>query len=242
MSDQDRVPRMFAALIRHGDYHQLPDTPSAHQPFPLTVKGERQAAEAVDRLRSVCLEKGWALCSSVNSSEQLRAWQTADIIAKGLHQRCSQPFDLESFPELAERSMGSAANLSLQQIEDIVKQDPRCSALPKDWKANSHFCLPLPGAESLMAAGARVAAHLISQMKDLARTADTDTLKIFVGHGASFRHAAYHLGLLSFDQIGQLSMYHAQPVLLEYLPSGEWRHESGAWKVRGPSHQAAPID
>ena len=39
------MPRLIAALIRHGDYRKLPDTPSAHQPFPLNAEGEAQAAE-----------------------------------------------------------------------------------------------------------------------------------------------------------------------------------------------------
>jgi hypothetical protein len=40
------------------------------------------------------------------------------------------------------------------------------------------------------------------------------------------------MGVLSFEQIAQLSMYHAQPVYLEYLAQGGWRHVGGEWKVR----------
>ena len=40
------MARLFAALIRHGEYAQLPDTPSAHQPFALTDKGRAQAYDA----------------------------------------------------------------------------------------------------------------------------------------------------------------------------------------------------
>jgi 2,3-bisphosphoglycerate-dependent phosphoglycerate mutase len=58
------------------------------------------------------------------------------------------------------------------------------------------------------------------------------TLALFVGHGAAFRHAAHHLGILTFDQIAELSMYHARPVYLECLPDGRWRQVGGEWKVR----------
>ena len=40
------MPRLVAALLRHAEYRQLPDTPSAHQPFPLTDKGRQQAKQA----------------------------------------------------------------------------------------------------------------------------------------------------------------------------------------------------
>ena len=44
---------LIAVFIRHGDYQQLPDTPSAHQPFPLTQAGEKQAQQAaVSTLRT----------------------------------------------------------------------------------------------------------------------------------------------------------------------------------------------
>ena len=59
-----------------------------------------------------------------------------------------------------------------------------------------------------------------------------DRVKLFVGHGAAFRHAAHHLGVLAFEQLRQLSMFHCQPVLIEYTPGGQWRHLGGDWKVR----------
>lgn len=40
------MPRLIAALIRHAEYQQLPDTPSAHQPFALTTTGEQQERAA----------------------------------------------------------------------------------------------------------------------------------------------------------------------------------------------------
>jgi 2,3-bisphosphoglycerate-dependent phosphoglycerate mutase len=94
--------------------------------------------------------------------------------------------------------------------------------------------LPLPGAESLLQAGERVAGHLSESMAALPPD-DHDRVKVFVGHGAAFRHAAYHLGVLAFEQLRQLSMFHCQPLMLEYLPDGSWRHVGGDWKVREES-------
>jgi 2,3-bisphosphoglycerate-dependent phosphoglycerate mutase len=227
------MPRLIAAIVRHGAYRQLPDTPSAHQPFPLVAEGERQAREAAARLRRLLGEQRLALCPEVDSSQLLRGWQTAGIMLQELQDLFPKPPELNGFDNLAERCVGSAANLSITQIEAAVREDPRYPELPPDWKSDSRFRLPLQGAESLLEAGGRVAGHLRERMADLAATARHDTLKLFVGHGAAFRHAAHHLGVLQFDDIRRLSMYHARPVLLEYRSDGPWRHAGGEWKVRG---------
>ncbi len=226
------MPKLIAALIRHGDYRQLPETPSAHQPFPLTTEGKIQAKEAGTTLRETLRASGWALSPSVDSSQLLRAWQTAQIITGELAAQFDTPPEVTGFDDLAERGLGSAANLTITAIEAIVREDPRFPELPPDWKSNSRFRLPLQGAESLLQAGERVAAHIKASMEMLAGQVDRDTLKLFVGHGAAFRHAAYHMGVLSFEQIAQLSMYHAQPVFLEYRAKKGWRHIGGEWKVR----------
>jgi 2,3-bisphosphoglycerate-dependent phosphoglycerate mutase len=227
------MPRLIAAIVRHGAYRQLPDTPSAHQPFPLVAAGERQAREAAAGLRTLLAEQDLDLSAQVHSSQLLRAWQTARVMLQQLHDLFPEPPQIAACDELAERSLGSAANLTIAQIEAIVREDPRYPELPPDWKSNSHFRLPLQGAESLLQAGERVATHLRTQMAALAATAGGDTLQLFVGHGAAFRHAAYHLGVLAFDDIRRLSMHHARPVLLEYRAHGPWRHVGGEWKVRG---------
>ncbi|MES9900074.1 MAG: histidine phosphatase family protein [Sedimenticola sp.] len=226
------MPRLIAALIRHGDYRQLPKTPSAHQPFSLTSEGEEQAHQAGVKLRESIDSNGWALSASVDSSQLLRSWQTAQIIIDEIIDRFLTSPVLTGYDDLAERGLGSAANLTIGEIEAIIREDPRFSELPSDWKSNSGFRLPLQGAESLLEAGERVAGHLNRQMDLLSKHADTDTLKLFVGHGAAFRHAAYHLGVLSYEQIAQLSMFHAQPIYLEFLPEGKWLHIAGEWKVR----------
>jgi 2,3-bisphosphoglycerate-dependent phosphoglycerate mutase len=171
--------------------------------------------------------QGWSLHPLIDSSNLLRAWQTARIIGDGLGLD-----EIEGFDALAERGLGSAANLNLAQIGEILRLDPRFEEPPRDWKSNSHYRLPLQGAESLLEAGERVAGHLRNRMAELTGQVEGDWVKLFVGHGAAFRHAAYHLGVLGFDDIARLSMYHAQPVYLEYLPDGSWRQVAGEWKVR----------
>ena len=226
------MPKLIAALIRHAAYRQLPETPSAHQPFPLTDDGVTQAHQAGVALRETVEQNGWALSPSVDSSLLLRAWQTAQIIVDELVDRFPQSPQITGFDELAERGLGSAANLTISQIEAIIREDPRFPELPVDWKSNSRFRLPLQGSESLLEAGERVATHMNRQMETLTESITTDTLKLFIGHGAAFRHAAYHLGVLNFEQIAQLSMYHVKPVFLEFRPGHGWRHIGGEWKVR----------
>ena len=225
------MARLIAALIRHGDYHQLPDVPSAHQPFPLNSEGETQAQAGVQRLHDMIVRNELALVPAIDSSRLLRAWQTAGIFADGLADLAASTPRIESYDELAERGVGSLANLTIAQIETVLQQDPRFPDPPVDWKANSNYRLPLQGAESLLEAGIRVAAHLSQAMTALPPD-DHDRVKVFVGHGAAFRHAAYHLGVLAFEQLRQLSMFHCQPVMLEYLAGGQWRHVEGDWKIR----------
>ena len=225
------MARLIAALIRHGDYHQLPDTPSAHQPWPLNSTGKTQAQEGAQLLHDLIVRNDWTLVPSIDSSRLLRAWQTAVIFADGLAGLAASTPQIGSYDELAERGVGCLANLTIAQIEAVLRQDPRVSDPPADWKADSHYRLPLQGAESLLEAGERVASHLSQAMAALPPD-DHDRVKVFVGHGAAFRHAAYHLGVLAFEQIRQLSMFHCQPVMIECLPGGQWRHVEGDWKVR----------
>ena len=225
------MARLIAALVRHGDYHQLADTPSAHQPYRLNSAGETQAQEGAQQLHDLIVRNDWTLVPSLDSSRLLRAWQTAVIFANELAGLTPSMPQIESYDELAERGVGSVANLTIAQIEAVLHQDPRVSAPPAGWKADSHYRLPLQGAESLLEAGERVAAHLSQTMAALPPDGP-DRIKVFVGHGAAFRHAAYHLGVLAFAQLRQLSMFHCQPVMIEYLAGGQWRHVEGDWKVR----------
>ena len=225
------MARLIAALIRHGDYQQLPETPSAHQPYPLNSEGETQAQAGAQGLHDMIVRNDWILVSSIDSSRMLRAWQTAMIFADRLSRLTSATLHVESYDELAERGVGCLANLTTAQIETVLHQDPRVSDLPADWKADSHYRLPLQGAESLLEAGERVAGHLSQSMAALPPD-DHDRVKIFTGHGAAFRHAAYHMGVLGIEQLRQLSMHHCRPVLIEYLTGGQWCHVEGDWKLR----------
>ena len=226
------MARTIAALVRHGEYHQQADTPSAHQPYSLTTEGKLAVLDAADDFADLLEQQALTLADRVDSSHMLRAWQTAMIFVDRLYQHDMPTTLIDSYDSLAERGVGSVANLSIQHIEKLIVEDPRYEEPPLGWKSDSHYCLPFQGAESLMQAGQRVAGHLQHQMQVLSSTAHVDTVKLFVGHGAAFRHAAHHLGILEFEQLARLSMFHAQPVLLEYIVDGGWRHILGDWKIR----------
>ena len=226
------MARLIAALIRHGIYQQPEDVPSAHLPHPLEPEGELQAREAAAELRDAAARRGWTLHEEIDSSTLLRAWQTARVMADSLSST-EGACEVREFEALGERSLGSAANLTIAQIEDVLRRDPRLGAPPPDWRSDSWYQLPLPGAESLMASGERVARHLNQRMDELAGTS-SDTLKIFVGHGGSIRHAAVHLKLLEEHRVRALSMHHCRPLLWERSSDRSWRHLSGDWKERSP--------
>jgi len=221
------MARQFIALIRHGDYHQLNNVPSAHQPFSLTEKGQQQAIKAAESVENFCHRFHCVVDPEILSSELLRAWQTASIMSEQL----STQTQLTSTMLLAERSVGIVANLSIAEIKRAIIDDPRYSLPPDDWKSDSYYQLPFAGAESLIQAGERVANYITTQIKTLT-VKKHNSLKLFVGHGAAFRHAAYHLGLLHYEQIKQLSMFHAHPIFFELASNGIWQHCAGNWKQR----------
>ncbi|MEG3637868.1 histidine phosphatase family protein [Magnetococcus sp. PR-3] len=223
----------YAALIRHGDYHQLKQTPSAWQPFALNEAGVQQALAGAPLVTQMLNEHDWVLDPVIDSSNLLRGWQTATIFSEQL----TTPLAIESFDALAERSMGSAANLTVAQVEQILADDPRFDDPPAGWKSNSHYKLPLQGGESLLEAGQRVVDHIKQRMAQLPDEGPS-RLKLFVGHGAAFRHAAFYLGVMSMEDIARYSMYHARPVVLQAGP--QWRHHCGDWKVRQAHDQ--PLD
>ncbi len=216
------------ALMRHGDYEQPAGIPSALLPYPLTSLGRDQADQAVAGLLAFAKANQLTLIKSIDSSQQLRAWQTAQIVAEGL--AANGRFVVEEYRQLSERSVGALANLTVTEIEQVMEADPRYSSPPAGWKADSHFCLPFQGAESLMQAGQRVADHIRATEKNLAVVADKQ-LKIIVGHGASIRHACVHLGILKLDDVAKISMHHATPIYIT-CRDGIWRHIGGEWKQR----------
>jgi 2,3-bisphosphoglycerate-dependent phosphoglycerate mutase len=225
------MARVIAALMRHGVYEQPPGTPSAHLPHPLKPKGWQQASESAVRLAEICKREGWALDPVIDSSPLLRAWQTASVAADEFKKIFGREYALEQFEALMERSVGAAANLDLEQIAAAVDADPRLDALPEDWKQQSHFKLPLHGAESLMESGARVREHLLARCAPL-QSRGEDTLKLFVGHGGCFRHAAVQLGALPLGDARKLSLHHGGFVLIEEADDQSWKKIGGEWKQR----------
>jgi 2,3-bisphosphoglycerate-dependent phosphoglycerate mutase len=226
------VSSKYISLIRHGDYAQRASAPSAYQPFSLTQKGEQQAAKAVFPLQYFAKSHNLKIHPCLYSSSLLRAWQTVDIIRQNLN---DSDLAIEEDINLAERCVGSVANLTVDEIERIIELDPRYEKPPSDWKSDSLYCLPFPGAESLMQAGERVAAHLYK----IADKLEQNQLAIVVGHGASIRHAAYVLGVLQQSDIRKLSMYHCEPVFFEVpdIVTNSWSHVGGDWKVRQQAEQ-----
>jgi 2,3-bisphosphoglycerate-dependent phosphoglycerate mutase len=115
------------------------------------------------------------------------------------------------------------------------------------WKRDPHHRLPLPGAESLLQAGQRVARHVRARMRERADDAEGktgSTLTLFVAHGGAFRHAASELGLLSSADVQRLTMQHAAPIFFEFHSDGDasrerWLRVAGDWLDRSPS---APVD
>jgi 2,3-bisphosphoglycerate-dependent phosphoglycerate mutase len=230
--------RIVAALIRHGDYHQPDRVPSAQLPHPLTDKGIDQARGLGERLRRECDEHGLTLDPTIDCSHLLRARQTADLTAASL---ADPSFAVAEFSELGERSVGWAANLTVDAIADAIRLDPRFPALPPGWKAHPRFRLPLAGTESLMMAGARVAAHIEQRTHELRSAPDpAPVLKLFISHGGALRHAAVCMGVLELADVPTLSMHHCGYVLVEHLADpdggpGRWHKVGGRWKQR-PGH------
>lgn len=219
------------AFVRHGEYQQLDNTPSASQPFALTTEGQEQAKIAGKALNQFAIEQKLSIFQTLYSSNLLRAWQTTQEIGEQLQLNVSPQISCHA--QLNERSVGAVANLALEQIDNLLEQDPRYQKPDFNWKSDSHFCLPFDGAESLMQAGERVSSFL---NKLASKQFEEDCLIIVVGHGACFRHAVHQMGILQFEEIAQLSMYHAQPIYLQFDQKQQaWEKIAGQWKQRSSS-------
>lgn len=249
------MAKRVLAWIRHGEYAQPPGVPSAHLPHGLTPRGRDQAREAARVVWQHARQHGLELDPVVDCSRLRRAWETADVMARELESLGSSKLVVREFDALMERSLGAAANLTLEQIEDVLAADARFERPQPGWKRDAHYTLPLPGAESLARAGERVARHVRARMRaldgDAAASLSTPssskpTLVLFVGHGGAFRHAASELGVLSPADVQRSSMQHGAPIFFEYHAgregdaSGErWLRVAGDWRERGAG---APID
>jgi 2,3-bisphosphoglycerate-dependent phosphoglycerate mutase len=225
------------AWIRHGEYAQPDDVPSAHLPYGLTPRGREQALGAARAVWQYAEQQGLELDAEIDCSCLRRAWETAHLLAQELERLGAPELAVHEFAELMERSLGAAANLTVGEIERVLAADPRFEAPAPGWKREPSYRLPLPGAESLDEAGRRVADFVLARMQE---TRGDAPLKLFVGHGGAFRHAARALGLLSLEQARQLSMQHASPIYFEHHATGAGArlvHVSGEWRQR-PANQA----
>lgn len=215
-------PFPIVAILRHAEYHQPEGMPSAWLPYPLTDEGMGQARQAAEEILAFARSRDSVIDPQVDCSRMLRAWQTASAIASRL-----ELGTVAEFSSLAERSVGAVANLTTSAIEALMEADPRYEVPSKGWKSSTDYRLPFQGAESLAEAGERVAAHISTCMSP----SDAGSVKVVVGHGASFRHAAMHLGLLSRDTVASVSMYHARPIFIGRKEE-KWQILAGEWKPR----------
>lgn len=227
---------LVIAVLRHAEYVQPDDVPSAWLPWPLSSKGVEQAKDAAATVAGFLERHSLDCINTIDSSLMLRAWQTATLIADQLQNRLGKYFNVVQYEALAERGVGAAANLTVVQIERILAEDPRYLEPPAGWKSMSSYKLPFQGAESLEEAGIRVARHIESVWQAASETGSAE-LKVIVGHGAAFRHAAGQLGLLSAERVRRVSMYHAAPVFIT-KSSGEWQIIEGEWKPRAMDDEA----
>jgi len=223
---------IVAAFVRHGEFHRRADVPSAHLPYPLTAEGEAQAKAGTRELLDFAASRNLRIAPVIDSSNLLRAWQTAGIFSAGVQKHTGEKVSVAGFDDLAERCLGSAANLTLDEIDAVMADDPRFDVPPENWKSSSDYRLPLLGAESLADAGRRVVRHVYARISESFGAGAGGFLKIFVGHGAAFRHAASDMGALDKADIAGLSMFHCRPVFLERTSETQWRHIGGDWKVR----------
>lgn len=212
---------MYFLFMRHAEYEQPDMVPSALLPHPLTLEGRGQSLEGAKKVKDFLYKNSDLSIVSLHCSKALRAYETADILKTELE----LDLEMNQTDDLLERNMGPMANLRVDEIERIVDRDPRLESLPEGWKSSRDYCLPYKGAESLAIAGKRVAKY-ISSVK-----LEANGLNVFVGHGASFRHAAHELGILKLEDIPKLSMYYAEPLVFKF-EEGKWRLIFGQWKVR----------
>lgn len=234
MSSETARGRRVAAFVRHGHFDRPEGTASAHSPRPLSPTGRAQADGAAARIAALCADHGLEIDKRIEASQLLRAWETANVLSASLERETGRRHHVIQRDELIERGLGSAANLSLDQIATLLAADPRIGPLPEGWRRMPEFRLPLPGAESLMQAGARVAARVAASVDSIPDDDPTDVARLFVAHSGCLRHAAVVLGAIDVRHVAGLSLGFLGCVLLEKLPSGQWVHLAGEFAKHVP--------
>jgi 2,3-bisphosphoglycerate-dependent phosphoglycerate mutase len=90
-----------------------------------------------------------------------------------------------------------------------------------------------------MEAGERAFRHISERVDELGADQRRDSLKVLVGHGGAFRHAACHMNVLDESDVPRLSMEYCGAIYVERLPGDRWRHAAGEWKQRMPENMVA---
>jgi 2,3-bisphosphoglycerate-dependent phosphoglycerate mutase len=225
------VSRVVCLVTRHARYEQPLGVVGAHLPYPLTGEGKAEARAAADRVLAFVAAYRCDLETVIDCSSLLRAYETAWILSRALTERRREPFTVREFPELTERSVGAATNLSLREIDSVMQRDPRMDEAPAGWERDPHYRLPFPGAESLVEAGARVARHIREAAEAIRRRGGgEDRMKIVVGHSGSLLHALVHLGAFDLDAVSELTLPYARPVpIAQDAEAGGWNLLDRTW-------------
>ena len=230
MSERRQGGRRVAAFIRHGHFDRPEGTASAHSLFPLSALGRDQATAAAETVATLCADHDLEIDTRIEASQLLRAWETANLLGTGLSERTGQNLHVIQRDELIERGLGSAANMTFERIAEMIAEDPRIGALPEGWRRIPEFRLPVQGAESLMQAGARVAARVAASIESIPEDDPRDLVRLFVAHSGCLRHAAVVLGAIDVRNVPGLSMDFLQSILVEQQPNGEWVHLAGEFQ------------
>ena len=201
---------MKLIFLRHSIYQQPKNVPSALLPHPITAEGVAQAKAGAHKIIDYFKEKEHQFPKNIESSSLLRAYQTATIIAEEVFKVTKIDLKITQTDALTERKMGSMANLTVEEIEQIMSKDPRYSCPPRGWKSSKEYKLPYIDCESLDDAGKRVAEYI--KNPTILENFDDQCYRMLIGHGASFRHACHTLGILKEEDIQKLSMHYAEPL------------------------------
>lgn len=218
-------------FLRHAEYQQPQNVPSALLPHPLTAKGKEQTIAGAQKLIEFFKKNQNEIPPSIECSSALRAYETAKIISSEFANHFGIAPTIIQTDELTERRLGPMANLTVKEIEAIIKKDDRYNNPPQGWKSSRNYKLPYIGCESLLEAGRRVANYITTQPQFSFNSSNKNFYRIIVGHGASFRHAASELTILQEEDIPKLSMFYAEPLFFQNKDKN-WEHIGGNWKIR----------
>ncbi len=224
------MSRLIAVFMRHAVLDQPKGVPAANLPHALTAKGEDEASDAAHRLQALAEKMDCKIDDDIECAPSQPVWQTAAILGEELDDITGRGYRAVERSELAGRSFGGAANLTLKEIETLVAEDPRFTKPPKTWLAKPDYRPPFPGAESLGAAGERVGGFIRRRAEEMWPHLTGDTLKVFVGHGATLVHAAAWLGAIPAKSAPQKVLPHAHWALIEFRASGRCTLLDADWR------------